>query len=397
MQHNQSIQEHNAEQKEVWDRFWAGNPIRVPVTLGINMRYYLDNPEVNPKRYTFEQYIREPDVMAQLQLAASKWARNNLFPHFDVKAGPPEKEWTLYLDYQNCSEAAWFGCTIVFSDDQPPDTRPILTDDNKNVLFDRGIPDPLNENVMGTIRRHYEYWQEKFATTTFEGKPVRCTDVSGGGHDGPLTVALNLRGGDFLTDLYLDTEWAHKLLDYIVEATITRIEAWRTYRGIDPNPKPDKMGVKWGFADDSVQLLSLEGYREHILPYHKKLVEHFSGPLDAGGGPNSIHLCGDVQRLLPTIRDELNVISFDTGFPINWETLRDELGDECLVQGGVPVPILKDGTPEQVAAETRRILESGIMRGGRFIMREANNLAPGTSLENIAAMYETTKEFGRYE
>ena len=396
-----SVEQHNAEQREVWDRLWAGNPIRPPVTIGINIRYYLDNPAVNPKAYTFKQYTLEPDVMLELQLAAARWARHNTNWHFDAEVGPPEKQWEVSIDYQNCYEAAWFGCELYFAEGQPPDTRPMLADDDdKNLLFDRGIPDPLNDNAMGQIRRHYEYWKEKLERFTFEGKPVRCTGVSGLGTDGPLVAAINLRGAEFITDLYLDPDWAQQLLSYIVEAAIVRIEAWRKHLGPDMPADwfaQDPMGIKWGLGDDSVELLSLEAYRELILPHHERLYEHFGGgPPKAGGGPNFIHLCGDVQRLLPTIRDELNVKSFDTGFPINWETLRDELGDDVMVWGGVPVSILKDGTPDDVAAETKRILRTNIMRGGKFIMREANNLAPGTPFENLESMYQTTKEVGRY-
>jgi hypothetical protein len=36
------------------------------------------------------------------------------------------------------------------------------------------------------------------------------------------------------------------------------------------------------------------------------------------------------------------------------------------------------------------------MKGGRFVLREANNLAPCTPVENITAMYEAGKEFGVY-
>ena len=35
--------------------------------------------------------------------------------------------------------------------------------------------------------------------------------------------------------------------------------------------------------------------------------------------------------------------------------------------------------------------------GGRFIMIAANNLAPMTPIEHVVALYEATKEFGRYE
>ena len=59
--------------------------------------------------------------------------------------------------------------------------------------------------------------------------------------------------------------------------------------------------------------------------------------------------------------------------------------------------LLRDGKPEQIRKEVKRICESGIMEGGRFVLREANNLAPCTPIENVEAMYAAGKEYGRYK
>jgi uroporphyrinogen-III decarboxylase len=64
--------------------------------------------------------------------------------------------------------------------------------------------------------------------------------------------------------------------------------------------------------------------------------------------------------------------------------------------GGPEVPLLLRGTPNEVFAETSRILKSGITKGGRFILRDANALAPGTPLENLAALDRVAREFGVY-
>jgi uroporphyrinogen-III decarboxylase len=53
-------------------------------------------------------------------------------------------------------------------------------------------------------------------------------------------------------------------------------------------------------------------------------------------------------------------------------------------------------TPGQVREEVRRILDTGIRGGGRFILREGNNLPPDVGLEQLWAMYDTVREFGRY-
>jgi len=138
-------------------------------------------------------------------------------------------------------------------------------------------------------------------------------------------------------------------------------------------------------------MLSPAHYREFVLPYHKRLVDRF-GP----EGPNSIHLCGDATRHFKVIRDELKAMSFDTGFPVNHEWLREELGPEVTIYGGPHVELLLRGPVAAIVAETRRILESGVTEGGKFVLREGNNLAPHTPPEHVRAMYEACREFGRY-
>ncbi|MBN2448697.1 MAG: hypothetical protein JXO22_18365, partial [Phycisphaerae bacterium] len=62
--------------------------------------------------------------------------------------------------------------------------------------------------------------------------------------------------------------------------------------------------------------------------------------------------------------------------------------------GGVEVPLLCGGTPEQVYERARGILTSGVRAGGRFVLREANNLPPKVSWANLAAMYRAAFDFG---
>ena len=67
------------------------------------------------------------------------------------------------------------------------------------------------------------------------------------------------------------------------------------------------------------------------------------------------------------------------------------------IYGGPHIEVLRLGTPETVKAEARRILQSGIMRGRKFVLREGNNLPPMVPMANLYAMYEAAKEYGRYE
>ena len=135
----------------------------------------------------------------------------------------------------------------------------------------------------------------------------------------------------------------------------------------------------------------MKHYQDFILPYHRRLAQEFSD-----GGKISIHLCGDATHLFKFLKENLNVYSFDTGFPVNFAQLREELGPEVTVYGGPNIMLLKNESAENIKQEVERICTSGIMKGGKFILREGNNLAPCTPIENIKAMYEAGKVFGRY-
>lgn len=376
---------HNEEVKAVWDAYRAGKPIRVPVVLGLNVRYYLFSPWLNPRGITFQAYTEDPDLMLETQLMFQHYVRHNLF--FDAEMGMPSEAWPgVHVDLQNYYEAAWFGCPVHYREGQVPDTSPILGDDNKRMLFDAGMPDPFTDGIMAKNVRFYERLMERVKDHTFMGLPVAWVLPSGLGTDGPFTAAANLRGAtEICLDVYEDPEFVRELLDFITEATIVRIKAWRSKLGHDPKPQV------WGIADDSIQLLSTETYCEFVLPCHKRLVEEL-----AGSGPHSIHLCGDATRHFKTIRDELNINGFDTGYPVDFAWLRKELGPDVHINGGPTVGFLLRATPSEVRDEVRCILSTGITEGGKFVLREANNVSPGIPEENIAAMYQAAREYGRY-
>ncbi len=378
--------QHNAEVDAVSTAYRAGKPLRVPLIFGINPRFTQDIPKANPNGVSFHEYLSDPDCMLQRQLLHQEWVRFNI-PQ-DQVMGYPKDGWPVYVDFQNTYEAAWLGCPVNFRDNQVPDTTPLLADDDKkNLLFDAGIPDPFRGGLMAQNWSYYEHFCEvRDRGVAYKGLPIGEVTASGLGTDGPVTVACNVRGAtEFLTDLACHPEYARQLLDFITEATIARIQAYR--KRLDLPLKTEG----WSFADDSIQLISTEMYEELVYPYHKRLMDTFSD-----GGPNGIHLCGNATRHFPFLRDHLNIRNFDTGFPVDFSWLRETLGPDVEIQGGPSVPFLLDASPDEVTAEVRRILSSGIMEGGRFVLREGNNLAPAVPMENLWAMYDANREWGRY-
>jgi uroporphyrinogen decarboxylase len=400
------FERHNAEVKEVWDAYRRREPVRVPVVFGINPRYTMFDHPANPRRFTFEQFFNDPQVMLERQLEHQEWVRLNV-PQ-DMEMGLPPDGWDVAVNFFNSYEAAWLGCALRFDADQVPDTTPLWSDDRRKwMLLEQGIPDPFTGGLMQKNWEFYDYFLRKQAEGwTWKGLPIQSVTPCGLGTDGPLTVACNLRGAtEFMTDLRADPDYAWKLLEFVTEATIVRLQAYRRKLG-QPLKTQDRVGSPrrsrfcseegfhpgWGFADDSVQLISTRMYEDLILPFHRRLVETFSE-----GGPISIHLCGDATRHFRFLRDTLNIRSFDTGFPVEFGWLREQVGPDVEIQGGPTVTFLQRATPPDVRAEVKRILTSGITEGGRFILREANNMPPGIPLENLQAMYEAAKEYGRLE
>jgi uroporphyrinogen-III decarboxylase len=375
---------HNAEVEEVWAAYRSRTPVRVPVILGINPRIWLLNPALNAQGIGFRDYSEDPDVMARTQLESAHYIRHNMLQ--DAEMGIPKDGWAIWVDLQNYYDASWLGAPVEYRDGQVPDTRPILTDDNKRMLFDRGIPDPFTGGIMAKAWRFYEHMNTHKSEYVHSGVAVGSVSMVGLGCDGIMTNAANLRGAtEFCLDMYEDPGYAHELLDYLTDAFIQRIMAFRKALGQELKPQSS------GLADDSIELLSVEAYREFVLPRHKRFMAAI-----AGQGPHSIHLCGNVQRHMSVIKSELNVNAWDAGFPVDLAAARAELGPDFQIATGPRISLLAGGTPDEVMAESRRMLESGIMEGGRFILRDANNVAPRTSADNIAAMYHAAKSYGLY-
>lgn len=376
---------HNEEVAKDWDAYWKGSPFRVPATFAMNPRMILMNPELNKWGYTWENYFKNPDVRWTVELEFQKWVRFNILQ--DAEMGPPQKEWGgIGLGLQNCEESAWFGCKIEYPPHDMPFMKPIFKE-NKKKLYDMKIPEALSGGVMDMITEQYQYLEEKRKKSDFEGKPVGPTGFPLQGTDGPLTVACNLRGAsEVAMDFYEDSKFLRDLLSFITDAAIVRIKKIKEFF------KQEIQTQSWGFADDSIELISTEMYKDFILPFHKKLLAEFSK-----GGPNSIHLCGKVQRHLKFLSEELNIKTFDLGFPTDMGKVRQDVGEDVTLIGNIAPHLLKMGPENAIRDAVKKLCQSGVMKGGKFILHDGNNCAPCTPVSHFKAMYEAGKEFGKYE
>ncbi len=104
-----------------------------------------------------------------------------------------------------------------------------------------------------------------------------------------------------------------------------------------------------------------------------------------------MHCCGSIDLLL----DDLIEIGLDVINPVqitarNMEPagLKTRFGDRLSFWGGVDTQhVLPNGTPEQVHAETRRIIEI-MSPGGGYVLNSVHNIQWDVPPENIVAMCE---------
>ncbi|MCC7145830.1 MAG: hypothetical protein IT443_05245 [Phycisphaeraceae bacterium] len=373
----------NDQKQQLWADFHARRPTRVPMQLDSNPRIFLLNPALNTQGYTFEQAAGDPKTHIDVYLQYQLYLRTQLNQYTDLPTGIPDV-WPVNFNVYNVYEAAYFGAPVQFPADQVPCTEPFLTEANRQDIFKVDIEHPL-ENPF--IKKSFAFWHEMqkiCKDLKFQGRPVRLVPWNLCGSDGPLTVACNLRGSDFLIELLDDPAYADRLLDFIMRAAILRRQAFWDYW----DNKTDRGA--W-LADDSCEMLSLETYQERLMPLHRRFYE-----ATPPGSLRVMHLCGDAGRLFPVICRELGARLIDTGFPIDLGQLRRQVGPDVQIQGGVEVSTLMQSTPDQVYQRSKEILQTGVKTGGKFIFKEANNFPPAVPLENVAAMYQACQDFGPY-
>ena len=372
----------NAEKAAIWDAYYQRRPVRAPVRLNVNPRIILADSALNTEGFTYEAAAQDPKTHVEVWLRLEHHMRTALNHYTDGPAGLPDV-WDVQLFNYNVYEAAYFGAPIHFPPDQVPATKPILDNSDYSPVFEVAIESPLENPYIAERLAFWKEMERVCRDMRFEGRPVRLQPWAITGCDGPVTVACNLRGGDFMSDLLEQPGEADRLLAYITEAAIIRRQAFFDYWG-------DAVERVNTLADDSCAMLSAEMYAGSVMPHHQRYYE--TGP----AVERLMHLCGNASHLFTAIRRQLDVTSFDTGFPIDHGKIRAELGPGVEIAGGVPVDTLLNGSPNSVYEAARAILVSGVKEGGRFILQEANNLPPACPLENLGAMYQACLEHGRY-
>jgi hypothetical protein len=73
---------------------------------------------------------------------------------------------------------------------------------------------------------------------------------------------------------------------------------------------------------------------------------------------------------------------------------REILGEGIAMRGGVPVSLLVTGSPEEVRDHCRKLINTAAMKGG--LIMDASAGLDDAKPENVRALFDATREYGRY-
>lgn len=149
----------------------------------------------------------------------------------------------------------------------------------------------------------------------------------------------------------------------------------------------------------SITLASPQLWRQYSLP----TVQEVCRRCKQNNIPTMVHSCGKSRYLIETLSREsdLNCINPIEVPPMGDCTLKEAKeivrGTGLSLMGNLhTTEVMLSGTAEQVAAASRQAIDDAA-EGGGFILSTGDQCGRDTPEENIFAMVETAKTYGRYD
>ncbi len=271
------------------------------------------------------------------------------------------------FDYVSCisdpaREAADYGATIHYFDDQPPaidETNSLLAD--KKMLAGLKAADPLGGGRMHDRVQAAALFRER----------VGGQKLIEGWVEGPCAEAADLRGiNRLMTDFFDDATFVRDLFEFVVAGALRFAEA-QVAAGVD----------LIGVGDAAASLVGPQIYEDFVRPCEQRLVDG----LHQMGTRVRLHICGNIRRILPGV-GSLGCEMVDIDSMVSLEQARREMGANAVLAGNLdPVKTLRNGTPQSVTAA---IAECHRQAGARYIVAAGCEVPRDTPEANVAALRE---------
>ena len=189
-------------------------------------------------------------------------------------------------------------------------------------------------------------------------------------------------------------DYIYEVFDRQCEIAQTNLE--RIYQAVG-----DRVTVAYltgaDFGMQTGPFISPSAYRDLFQPFHRRINDWIHGHT---AWKTFIHTCGSV---MPLIEDFIEA-GFDILNPLQCSAanmdpreLKRRFGDQIVLWGGGvdTQHTLPFGTSDDVRREVRERIMAFGPRGG-YVFNPVHNVQAGVPVENLLAMVETLREYGRY-
>lgn len=268
------------------------------------------------------------------------------------------------------------GSKVEYPEDNVPFVRePFLTLANINELE---MPDPHKAGRMPMVIESTRMCAQKIGKEAYI-----CSVIMG-----PMNCASQIRGVEQLMYDFTDRpDFVEELLNFATELEIRFGKAL-----IDAGAHSFIIGE----ALCSPSFVSPQLYRKYIVPRQRKLI---SALFHSGAESTFLHICANTSPIMEDFAGNTgtNVVDLDWQVDMAWaKNLASTKKAGVSVRGNLnPAGKLFFGTPKDVINECKMLIEK-CAKGGRFILGSGCDVNPDSLPNNLKAMMEASKRFGRY-
>lgn len=259
---------------------------------------------------------------------------------------------------------------------------------------------PLKNATLAELDRYP--WPDPYHPDLFEGLGEKakylyentdyvlvCDSIKGG----LLTKALQIRGYEqMFADLVSNVAFTEALLDKLLALYK---EMWAQFLKV-VGPYVQMVYFTDDIGGQQSMMISPDTFRSLIKPRLKNLIDHIKGLADV---KFMYHTDGTVTPVIEDLIeigvDILNPIQ-TSALGMDTAVLKELYHGRLCFHGAIDVQqMLPFSSPDEVRYDVaKRIYDLG--RGGDYILAPCHNIGADVPPQNIEAMYEAAREYGRY-
>jgi len=274
-------------------------------------------------------------------------------------------------------------------------SRTVFGIERRGIGYGQPMNHPLKNATMKEVNGYH--WPDPKWTDVSN---IRAEAEKYGGHYAIL-------GGDWspfwhdvvellgMKNMYIKMYREPELVDAVFEQVVDYYIAVNVNIFEEASEEIDIFFIGNDFGSKNGPLLGEKLFRRFVLPHLKKL-------LDLGHTYDlkvMLHCCGGFAELIPAMieveLDGLHAVQpYCRGMDL--ARLKADFGDNILFNGAIDSVKLILGTPDSVRAETRKALQI-MMPGGGYVAGASHDyVLQETPVENMLAMFDTVRDYGRY-